>query len=117
MFDEENYLIEEMLMEMANIDPREHNFGVSVKINILQPGQKKIPHGPRVKIFRGSQEYTITLDKDEDKVKEIGEVFLNRREAKIIFDNIVKHRNHFLSFWSDPQMTVAELMDKINQSA
>lgn len=106
----------ECLIEMSNIGPRTHRFGVDIKLNILQPGDRKIQHGPRVKIFRGSDEYYITLNKDKSKMKVGGNVFLNKKDANIVFKNVVKYRNDFLKFWNDKEMTSDELRDLMDST-
>lgn len=101
----------EPIDEMANIGPKSHRFGVDVKLHLLQPGTRKLSHGPRVKVFRGTDEFVITLNTDPDKMRIIGTSFLNSQETKRVFRNVVKFRSAFLQFWNDPKMDTDELHD------
>jgi hypothetical protein len=96
---------------MANVGPRDHKFGVDVKLHIYQPGDQKLQHGPRIKIFKSNQDYSITLNSDPNKMFIVGKSFLNNRENKIVLDNVRKYRSAFIKFWNDPNMTTEELRD------
>ena len=106
---------EEVMFEMANLGPNMHKFGVTVKLNLPQPGDKKYPHGPRIKVFHGTAEYFIRLNHDPSKMIIEGDVFLNNREAKIVYDLVVKFREPFLTFWHDSKMTTDELRDLMKE--
>lgn len=103
------------LVEMTNIDPKIHKFGIDVKIHIQQPADKKLPHGPRLKIFKNKRDvFVITLPKDVRDVKIKGDAsFLKSKEVSTLA-NIAKHyKEAFVSFWCDEDMGVGELMDYI----
>lgn len=99
--------------DMANIGPKAHNFGIEVKLNILQPGNRKIQHGPRIKVFKIPKiSFSVSLNKDENKVKIIGDPLkvIKRNEVKSLLDKIKKYRMAFLMMWYDQGMTQEELL-------
>lgn len=102
------------LFEMANIGPKTHKFGIDVKLNILQPGDRKISHGPRIKVFRGDKDFSITLNKDASKMKIVGKSFLSPKETKTVLTKVSKYRNAFLNFWNNQQMTTDELREEMD---
>jgi len=113
----EEYLSEEShIHEMANIDPRTHKFGIDAKIHILQPGDKKLSHGPRLKIFkRKNISFVITLPKSINDIGIIGDTgFLNLKEVNTFIDIAKHYKEAFVSFWCNDSMTTDELMDYIN---
>ncbi len=54
----------EYLFEMSTIGPKTHEFGVDIKLNILQPGKYNLSHGPRVKCIKSNVEsnFLISLE-------------------------------------------------------
>ena len=112
--------VEEALYSMANVPAKIHKLGVDVKLHLYQPGNKKIPHAPRVKVFRKSLEdgFSVILDKDLTKMKVKRKPFLKEKEFKKVVDGIKKYRIPFLMMWHDETMDVFELrslMDKVDK--
>ena len=108
----------EVIFEMANVDPRDHKFGVDVKLNILQPGDKKPSHGPRIKVFMNDigDSFSISLNKDPEKIKVVaGESFLSVKKLKLLISKIKKYRMAFLDFWNNPSMTTRQLVDRMEE--
>jgi hypothetical protein len=104
------------LLEMASIGPKLHKFGINVKLHIYQPGDKKIPHGPRIKVYsmNGSEDFSISLSNDASKINHItGASFLSDRELEFLIGKIRKHRASFMKFWNDPKMSVDDLLDEL----
>lgn len=114
----------ENIYEMANIPPSVHNFGINVKLNVIQPGNKKIKHGPRIKIFKRvpSDGFAIILNKEKNKIRldpdnKKESIFLKGKELRLLITNIKKYRTPLLKLWNDPGMDIIELrrlMDKID---
>jgi hypothetical protein len=69
------YLNEDYLYEMATLGPKDHKLGIDIKLHILQPGQHKLSHGPRVKCFKSGsdKDFSISLNEDETKMFLVGE--------------------------------------------
>jgi len=109
----------EIIMNMANIDPRSHKLGVNLKMHILQPGNKKIQHGPRVKFFKKGLEFSgfsISLNEDVEKIKFISgsyKLLINATELNSLIEKIQKYRIPLLNMWNDPDMTQDELLDQM----
>ena len=109
----------EVIMDMANIGPRSHKFGVNLKMHILQPGNKKIQHGPRVKFFKKGLEFSgfsISLNEDSSKIKFISgsyKTLINTTELNSLIEKIQKYRIPLLNMWNDPDMTQDELLDQM----
>jgi len=110
---------ESHIFEMATLSPKEHKFGINVKIHILQPGDKKLPHGPRLKILKNNTElFVITLPKiGEPEI--IGNTQeLKKQDVSILLSTAKQYREAFVRFWFDSYMSVDELMnfvDSINK--
>ncbi len=109
------FIGESQIFEMANIDPKIHKFGIDVKIHILQPGNRKLPHGPRLKIFKSKESsFIITLPKDIRDVKVEGKInIVKNHELKTLIDIAKHYKEAFVSFWCNDDMGVGELMDFI----
>ncbi len=109
----------EVIMDMANIGPRSHKFGVNLKMHILQPGNKKIQYGPRVKFFKKGLEFSgfsISLNEDGSKIKFISgsyKTLINTTELNSLIERIQKYRIPLLNMWNDPDMTQDELLDQM----
>lgn len=112
----QKYLNEEShIYEMANIDPRTHKFGIDVKIHILQPGKRKLSHGPRLKIFKKkNQSFIITLPKDIVNIDIQGDTsFLKQKEVNSLVQIAKHYKEAFVAFWCNDDMSSDELMDYI----
>lgn len=114
-----------VLMEMANVGPKFHRFGVDVKLHVMQPGTKSLNHGPRIKVFKQDPEinFSIILSEDPNKVEiasnsgDPGKVLRSESDQKKVVAGVKKYRKAFLKFWNDSSMTtdeLRELMDKID---
>lgn len=106
---------------MANIGPRLHKFGVDIKMQILQPDDKKLMHGPQVGFFKDSpgEGFSISIDPDPEKITLIGgpSGLVKQCEADRLIEQVKKYRIPLLNFWHQSGMTVDELrdqMDKVN---
>lgn len=105
-----------ILLEMANVPNRVHEFGVDVKLNLLQPGKRIHKHAERVKVFRGDQEFVVDLRENPNEIKvRTGEIFLNKTDLKKVLDGIKRYRVPFFIFWYSPKMDLDELKDLMNQ--
>lgn len=114
------YLREENLFEMANINPKVHQFGINIKLNIMQPGKIiKLSHGPRVKCFtnNSNSDFSISLNVDEDKMQVIGDYkeLISTKEFNILFSLIKKYRIAFLNMWYNPKMDSYEWKEQADQ--
>lgn len=102
------------VMEMANLDKKTHKLNIDVKLNVLQPG-KKLKHGPRVKVFRGSlknknkKEFVLSIEQYPKLLA--GDIFVNRKEYQLIRDFVSDNYEALLQFWNDSDMSVGELED------
>jgi len=106
---------EELILEFATIGPKSHKFGVDVKLHIMQPGDKKLQHAPRVKIIKKGVNGDMSIRIDNQEV--IGDYtkFMTSKELKIIKSKIVHYKNAFLNFWNDPDMDSDEFLDMFSQ--
>ena len=108
----------EDIYEMANIPSRLHKFGVEVKLQVLQPGNKKIKHGVRVKILKdGEKDFSVILDINPDKIRIVPKhkSFLKGKELRELIKNIKKYRIPLLMLWYDTRMDILELRDLMNK--
>lgn len=108
--------------DMANISSDEHGFGIDVILNIMQPGERKYKHGPRIKVFKKDPDtnFSIALSKDSDDLEVIGDPIkvLRRKDLPLLLKNIKKYKNAFLMFWYDRTMSssgLQTLMRKIDK--
>lgn len=105
---------------MANVPQRVYQLPLAqdIKFNVLQPGDKRIGHALRVKVFRRSPEtgpnFSIRLSKDPLKIKvETGEVFVSKSDLKLILDHLKKYREAYLKLWHDDGMDIDDLKDEM----
>jgi len=107
---DEELVQKDLILEFANMDPEEHKFGVDVNLHIYQPGQVKLSHGPRIKIFKNKPgpDFSISL---EDTPRVIGnwKLVVKKNELNILLKNIKKYRTAFISFWNDSSMSIRKL--------
>lgn len=97
----------ELILEMANFGPKDHKLGIDIKFHCLQPGNKKLKHGPRLKVFRGNQEFVLTI---ENEPKIIGDSnWLNKKELEKTIKFVSLNKDAFLKFWNDSSMVASEL--------
>lgn len=98
---------------MANLGPEDHNFGVDVKLNLLQPGDRPFAHGPRVKVFREDPQinFSISLNPNPKKMKVIAnpDPVIRGRNLAVLLRKVQKYRFAFLLFWYTQGMTISEL--------
>lgn len=100
----------DLLLEMANVPGRVHQFGVDVKLNLPQPGKRVHQHAERVKVFRGDQEFTVDLRENPEEIQyRQGEMFLSKPDFDKVLSGIRKYRNPFIIFWYSPKMDIDEL--------
>lgn len=110
---------------MANFSPEEHRLGVALKFHILQPGELKLSHGPRLKFFKRDpkQNFSVPLSEDPQDISAeriVGDPLklIQRSELSGLIRKIQKYRYAFLCFWYDPTATISEttaLLDLIDQ--
>lgn len=105
------------IFEMATLDPSDHGFGINIKLNILQPGDKKLPHEPCVKCFkRGAEhDFSIELNEEPAKMRLIGDYseVITTKEFNKLFEAVKKYRIPFLNMWFDSQMGFGELREQM----
>ena len=111
-----------LLMEMANVPSRIHEFGVDVKLQLLQPGKRVYQHAERVKVFRGSNpndkelSFVVSLRESPDDIDFIeGRIFLSKKEYNLVLNGIRKYRIPFFMFWYSPGMDLDELKQLMNE--
>jgi ABC-type phosphate transport system ATPase subunit len=84
---DEELVQKDLILEFANMDPEEHKFGVDVNLHIYQPGQVKLSHGPRIKIFKNKPgpDFSISL---EDTPRVIGnwKLVVKKNELNILLN-------------------------------
>tara|TARA_B100000315_G_C14590513_1_gene595499 strand:+ start:1919 stop:2296 length:378 start_codon:yes stop_codon:yes gene_type:complete len=109
----------EDIFEMATFRPDDIGIPVNVKLNILQPGDKKLQHGPRIKVMHISdkEKFSIILSSDDEEIEVVKghKSFLKKKDEKILLEFIKKYKNAFLKFWFDPNMSVGELKDEMSK--
>jgi len=105
----------DQILEFANMSAKMHNFGVDVKLHVMQPN-KKLQHGPRVKIFKPNAEgsFTITLEENPRVIGNYKNI-VSKSELNILLSKIKKYRNAFIQFWNDDGMDTNELQDLFRQ--
>lgn len=106
-----------LILEFANFEPEEHKLGSNLKMHIMQPGDKKLQHGPRIKLFNNESDFTITISSDINKIKVIGNYanLISDSTLKKIKTNAVKYSSAFLKFWNDPLMTTKALLREMKK--
>lgn len=108
-----------MIYEMSTVGPKVHRFGIDIKLHILQPGDKQLPHGPRVKCIKreNNSNFSITLNENADKMECIGDYkeLLSTKEFNLLFEKIKKYRIPFLNIWYDPIFDQDELRDQMDK--
>lgn len=118
-FKEFNTLLEEneLILEFANLEPEEHNFGSNLKMHVMQPGDRKLQHGPRVKFFNNEHEFSVSISKNLDDIKVIGDYtkLITTRELNKIRINVHKYHIPLLTFWNDPKMTTKALLKMMEE--
>lgn len=103
------------ILEMANIGPKIHKLNVDVKMHLLQPGDRKIPHPPRVKVFKENPNVSFSLSiEKKPKIVKGSPAFLNSKQFKEISDFVSRNSRQLLIFWNDSNMSVDELADILN---
>ena len=99
------------ILEMANIGPEMHRFGVNIKLHLLQPG-KSFPHGPRVKFFKEDPNvsFSVSLSHDPTKIKLVSghRPTVSQPDLNKLIAGVIKYRKPSLKFWDSPGMTVDE---------
>ena len=112
----EQQLFEEelLILEFANLSSKEHNFGVDVRLHVMQPADKLLKHAPRVKVYKKGESGSFSISLT-DNPKVIGTCFLSQKELNILLKNIKKYKNAFLEFWNDSDMSTNELTDLFRQ--
>lgn len=102
---------------MANVPQRVYRLNLphDVKFNVLQPGDKRIHHSERIKVFRGSPEkgpnFSISL---HDFRVVAGDVFLSNNQLKLIIDHVKKYQAAYLKLWNDDGMDIDDLRDAMD---
>ena len=61
------------IFEFANLGREGHGLGVNIDLRLLQPGDRKLPHGPRVRFYKKDPKnsFSITLDHNPEKIGEV----------------------------------------------
>jgi len=112
-------IFDDFILEMANIGPQLHKFGVNVKMHLLQPGNKQLSHGPRAKFFKNSIDdgFSISISVESSKIKIVsGEdsKIVSEGEKNVLVEQVKKYRIPLLNFWKNSSMTVDELRDEMD---
>lgn len=114
----EKYLLEQenQILEFANMGSNMHNFGVDVRLHIMQPADKELVYAPRVKIMKKgvSGSFSITLTKEPMVIGQYKN-FVTTKELNVLLDKIKTYKDAFLTFWYDPNMDTNELKDLFRQ--
>jgi len=106
---------------MANVPQRVYRLPLAqdIKFNVLQPGDKKLGHAARVKVFRGSPKtgpnFSVSLDVNPKVVA--GKVFVSARDLNLVLEHLKKYRTAYLMLWNDDGMDIDDLrreMDNID---
>lgn len=113
------YLVEqEYLFEMSTIGSKVHQFGIDIKLHILQPGKNKLSHGARVKCIKSNinSDFSISLNEDPTKMFLIGDYskLISTKEYNHLFELVVKYRIPFLNMWHDPYMSQDDLREQMD---
>lgn len=99
--------------DMANISPDEHHFGINVTLNVMQPGERKYKHGPRIKVYSQDPDtnFSLAINKTSDEVEVIGDpaTVMRRRDLPRLVSSVKKYRYAFLLFWYDRTMSTSGL--------
>lgn len=107
------------IYEMANIDPRAHNFGVALKMHVLQPGDRWPGHGPRVKFFKKNPDidfFSVSLHPDASRVRVVDghpEQLASTSEASLLVRKVQHYRVPLWNMYFDTAMTQDELLDEM----
>lgn len=113
------YFDSELICEMSNINPKDHNLGIDIKLHILQPGNKQLQHGPRIKCIKRNSnfDFSISLNVDVNKIMLIGDYapLISTKEYNILLNYIKKYRIPFLNMWYDPYMDQHELFSQMEE--
>lgn len=109
---------QEPIFEMANIMPDKHKFGVALKMNIMQPGDKMYSHGPRVKFFKNkSTHFSISINKDPSKIELVDgdyALLISERTLNQLIEKVKKYRVPLLNMWHDSGMSQDELLAQMS---
>jgi hypothetical protein len=107
-----------LILEFANLGPKLHKFGVDVNFHIMQPTDRKLQHGPRIKVYVSSwtsgDTFSITISNIPKVIGEWKSV-VSSKELKILLSNVKKYRVPLLEFWNTPSMTVDVLVEKMEE--
>ena len=108
------------IFEMANVSEKYHKLGINIKLNVIQPTDKKIKHGPRVKCFNNSssKNFSISLDEDPTKMKLMAGDYkdlIDTKEFNILLNYLKKYRIPYLNLWYNWKLDVDDLMNQIDQ--
>ncbi len=103
------------VFEMANIPRRVHGLPMDIKLNVLQPGDRRYPHGPRVKVFRRTPEepaaFVVRLSRNAQQIDIIEGAFgalINRSQFNQLLSFVRKYRTPLLNLWNNTGMDVDE---------
>jgi hypothetical protein len=104
-----------LILEFANIAPSEHKFGINLGFHVMQPGDKKLKHGPRAKFFaKGHEtEFCITIS-DNPKVVGKWSELVTQSELNKLIANIKRFKVPLLNFWYDSKMYSKDLVDQMD---
>lgn len=104
-----------LILEFANLGPKKHKFNVDLAMHIMQPTDKKLKHGPRVKFFqmkKPTQNFSITIG-DEPRVIGDWRKLISQKELTILLENVLKFKIPLLNFWYNPNMLVDDLEEQM----
>lgn len=118
MLSGEEAIFEDFIFEMATISPKAHRLGVDLKMHILQPGKKKLSHGPRVKFFKQTKgdSFSISVSKEPNRIKLVAgsiKELISEGELNDLIKKIRKYRIPLLNMWHDPGMSQDDLVDQM----
>ena len=101
-----------LILEFANIGPKKHKFGVSINMHIMQPDDKKLKHGPRIKFFDNNSNFSISIS-DTPKVIGKWKELVSEHELNVLVENVIKFKIPFLNFWYNSKMLVDDLEEQM----
>lgn len=118
----EEYLTEEqeyeLLFEMANIRPKTTNLSMIVYVSVGKIENKKMRHGPRIKVsksyndrFNPLDTFSVTIDKRHpDVIGSTGDI--NSKDMEQVRRWIVLNYDVLMSYWDDEYDT-ADLFNNL----
>ena len=119
-FDEQSKRMETVpIYEMANVAPEDHNFGVALKMHVLQPGDRWPGHGPRVKFFIKSPDvdfFSISLHPEASRISVVDgnpDELATTSEVNLLVRKVQHYRVPLWNMYFDSGMTQRDLIKEM----